>query len=157
MQALKREFCELARRSGWSQAEIARRLDYTRGGINGIVTGRAVPSRALVQHFRLVLAAERSELAEVSSTSYRTASPAVPVFLREVVEELRQIHSVAPKKFAELCRAVAECHSEVVAEGKGGTRAATSGRRKASSGVSSKRPSEGERVLGEIVEKGLDS
>jgi hypothetical protein len=53
---LKSEFLRLAKRSKWTQAEIARQLDLTRGGVHGIVKGDTVPSRALVRLFQFVLA-----------------------------------------------------------------------------------------------------
>jgi len=59
--ALKREFVELFRASGWKMAEVARRLHMTRGGIGGIVTGRTVPSPSTVKLFKLVLATEKPD------------------------------------------------------------------------------------------------
>lgn len=59
MHPLKREFLDLFRASGWSQAEVARRLGMTRGGVNGIVTRETVPSLATVRLFRLVLQNDR--------------------------------------------------------------------------------------------------
>ncbi|HYE29877.1 MAG TPA: helix-turn-helix domain-containing protein [Methylomirabilota bacterium] len=56
---MKREFLDLFRNSGWSQAEAARRLGMTRGGVNGIVTRETVPSLATVKLFRLVLQNDR--------------------------------------------------------------------------------------------------
>jgi transcriptional regulator with XRE-family HTH domain len=55
MHPLKKEFQELFKKSGWSQAETARRLDLTRGGVNGIITGPAVPSKAAIKLFRYEL------------------------------------------------------------------------------------------------------
>src|ERR1041384_3086076 len=54
---LKKEFIQLYERSGWSQAEVARQLELTRGGVNGIITGPTVPSLATVKLFRLILGA----------------------------------------------------------------------------------------------------
>ncbi len=59
MHSLKREFLDLFRSSGWSQAETARRLGMTRGGVNGIVTRETIPSLATVKLFRLVLMNDR--------------------------------------------------------------------------------------------------
>jgi len=53
--ALKRRFVELFHASGWSQAETARRMDMTRGGINGIVTGPTVPSPGTVRFLEMLL------------------------------------------------------------------------------------------------------
>jgi len=52
---LKKQFIELYEQSGWSQAEVARQLELTRGGVNGIITGPTVPSLATVKLFQLVL------------------------------------------------------------------------------------------------------
>ena len=59
MHPLKKEFLNLFEASGWSQAEVARKLEMTRGGINGIVTGETVPSVATVKLFRLILQGEK--------------------------------------------------------------------------------------------------
>ena len=58
MNGLKHKFIELFSSSGWSQAEVARRLEMTRGGVNGIVTGDAVPSPAAVKLFEMILESE---------------------------------------------------------------------------------------------------
>ena len=42
---LKKEFIQLFKLSGWTQAEVARQLELTRGGVNGIITGRTVPKK----------------------------------------------------------------------------------------------------------------
>ena len=57
----KTEFIELFRRTGWTQAELARKLEMTRGGVNGIVTGPTIPSAAALQFLRLTLLAERPQ------------------------------------------------------------------------------------------------
>lgn len=59
---LKRDFIELAKASGWSQAEIARQLELTRGGVNGIITGTKEPSKAMVRLLYLVLMSEKPEI-----------------------------------------------------------------------------------------------
>ena len=58
----KAEFVKLFARSGWSQAEAARHLDLTRGGMHGIIRGDTVPSRGLLKLFRLVLVIEKPEI-----------------------------------------------------------------------------------------------
>lgn len=60
MDPLKSRFIKLWQESGWPQAEAARRLSLTRGGINGIITGPAIPSQSLVSLFELVLEAHRA-------------------------------------------------------------------------------------------------
>lgn len=55
MDPAKKEFIELFNRSGWSQAEAARHLEMTRGGLNGIVSGDTIPSPATMKLFRYIL------------------------------------------------------------------------------------------------------
>lgn len=62
MSTLKRDFIELAKASGWSQAEIARQLELTRGGVNGIITGTKEPSKAMVRLLYLVLMSEKPQI-----------------------------------------------------------------------------------------------
>jgi len=57
----KAEFIALFRRSGWSQAELARKLEMTRGGVNGVITGRTSPSAMALRLFRLILVGECPE------------------------------------------------------------------------------------------------
>src|SRR5258708_7191509 len=58
---LKKEFLELFESSGWTQAEVARQLELTRGGVNGIITGRTVLSNATVKLFKLILLSQQPE------------------------------------------------------------------------------------------------
>lgn len=57
----KREFAALADHTGWTQAELARKLEITRGGINGLVKGPTVPSPALLKLLRMIVAAEKPD------------------------------------------------------------------------------------------------
>lgn len=56
MDPLKKEFIALFELSAWSQAEAARQLHLTRGGVNGIITGKASVSKGLVELLRLKVA-----------------------------------------------------------------------------------------------------
>jgi Helix-turn-helix len=50
----RREFFELFKRSGWTQAETARELGgVSRANINGIITGEQTPGAALLDLFRV--------------------------------------------------------------------------------------------------------
>ena len=84
--AKKAEFIELFRRSGWSQAELARKLEMTRGGVNGYITGPTIPSATALRLFRLTLMGERPE-------ALATASPgeeaALAPWERQVIHALR--------------------------------------------------------------------
>src|SRR6185295_8130042 len=61
MHPLKKEFAQLYEKSGWTQAEVARQLELTRGGVNGIITGPTVPSLATVKLFKLILTPSGAE------------------------------------------------------------------------------------------------
>src|SRR5437764_13403215 len=85
---LKKEFLQLFESSGWTQAEVARQLELTRGGVNGIITGRTVPSHATVKLFKLILLSRQPE---AISAAARPASVqnAEESWLRELMDEMR--------------------------------------------------------------------
>ena len=85
MHPLKKEFIELYRQSGWTQAEAARQLELTRGGVNGIITGPTVPSLATVKLFRLILESPRPK-SEASGGERHSEDWAEPL-----LEELRKL------------------------------------------------------------------
>src|SRR5882762_6848394 len=87
---LKKEFIELFQSSGWTQAEVARQLELTRGGVNGIITGRTVPSQATVKLFKLILLSEKPEAVSAAArpTSLQYAEE---YWLRELIEEMRRV------------------------------------------------------------------
>lgn len=87
---LKQEFLELFQSSGWTQAEVARQLELTRGGVNGIITGRTVPSNATVKLFKLILLSQQPE---AMSAAARPASVqyAEEAWVRELMEEMRRV------------------------------------------------------------------
>ena len=87
---LKQEFLELFESSAWTQAEVARQLELTRGGVNGIITGRTVPSNATVKLFKLILLSQQPE---VISAAARPASVqfAEESWVRELMEEMRRV------------------------------------------------------------------
>jgi len=87
---LKREFINLFKASGWTQAEVARQLELTRGGVNGIITGSTVPSQATLKLFKLILLAEKPEAMKASERSLairRTEK----LWLRELIAEMRRV------------------------------------------------------------------
>jgi hypothetical protein len=55
MNPQKERFIELFKSTGWSQAETARQMDMTRGGVNGIVTGPTLPSSQTVRFMEMML------------------------------------------------------------------------------------------------------
>ncbi len=51
----KSEFLALYQRTGWTQAELARKLELTAGGVSGLVKGETIPSAGLVKLLNLVM------------------------------------------------------------------------------------------------------
>ena len=87
---LKKEFIQLFKVSGWTQAEVARQLELTRGGVNGIITGRTVPSHATVKLFRLILLSEKPEVMSAAARP-ATLQYAEESWLRELLDEMRRV------------------------------------------------------------------
>ena len=80
MDPKKAQFLELWKRTGWTQAELARRLELSRGGINGIITGTTVPSAGLVKLLQLVIFTEKPGLLEAGASELKESmSPYGPV------------------------------------------------------------------------------
>jgi transcriptional regulator with XRE-family HTH domain len=98
---LKREFISLFKASGWTQAEVARQLELTRGGVNGIITGSTVPSQATLKLFKLILLAEKPKAMNTgTSLAIRRTEK---LWLRELIAEMRR---VAPPHRARLVLAL---------------------------------------------------
>lgn len=85
---------------------MARRLSLTRGGVNGIITGDAVPSPTLMELLRLVVArshpevAERFNLYEEDPTDYtpdkiRDGPGPVPEWMMPVMTALGQVNEAS--------------------------------------------------------------
>jgi transcriptional regulator with XRE-family HTH domain len=62
MHPLKKEFIEMFEASGWSQADIARKLELTPGGVSSIIKGDHIPSMTTVKLFRLILLGEKPDV-----------------------------------------------------------------------------------------------
>jgi transcriptional regulator with XRE-family HTH domain len=105
MNPLKQEFIRLFRESGWKQAEIARQLEMTRGGVNGIITGKTVPSHATLKLFQLLLLAKKPEVmaAHKSDRKVKEALPRREEWAEDLLEALRQ---VTPRHRADLLDAL---------------------------------------------------
>jgi transcriptional regulator with XRE-family HTH domain len=86
---LKLEFLQLFKASGWTQAEVARQLELTRGGVNGIITGRTVPSHATLKLFKLILLAEKPEAIRAARPA--SVQQAEESWLRELLEQVRRV------------------------------------------------------------------
>jgi transcriptional regulator with XRE-family HTH domain len=99
----KREFIELFESSGWNQAELARRLDQTRGGINGIITGATVPSATLLNYFKLIVAGEGKQL-----PGKLVDEPSADPWSGNLLNELRALPEPSRSKMARLFSQIAE-------------------------------------------------
>ena len=113
MHPLKKQFIELYEKSGWSQAEVARQLELTRGGVNGIITGPTVPSLATVKLFQLILGS-RQRIGQGGEVTKRAESWAEPL--------LAELREVEPGKRAPLVAALCEVVRMSKTTGQGGAR-----------------------------------
>lgn len=104
--ALKRRFIELFHASGWSQAETARRMDMTRGGINGIVTGPTVPSPGTVRFLEMLLLEAGAPVPGRLGAARRA-----PV--AELAAMLEAIHARNARKFGSAKRVIESLYREV--------------------------------------------
>jgi len=73
----KREFLTLAKQTGWSQAELARKLEVTPGGMSGLIKGGTIPSAGLLKLLRLVVFTEQPGVLE-SAAGRAAALPPEP-------------------------------------------------------------------------------
>ena len=103
---LKKEFIQLFKISSWTQAEVARQLELTRGGVNGIITGRTVPSHATVKLFRLILLSEKPEVMSAAARP-ATLQYAEESWLRELLDEMRRVAPAHRQRLVSALRAVA--------------------------------------------------
>ena len=103
---LKKEFIQLFKLSGWTQAEVARQLELTRGGVNGIITGRTVPSHATVKLFRLILMSEKPEVMSAAARP-ATLQYAEESWLRELLVEMRRVAPAHRQRLISALKSVA--------------------------------------------------
>jgi DNA-binding XRE family transcriptional regulator len=104
---LKKEFIEYYKKSGWTQAEAARQLELTRGGVNGIITGPTVPSLATVKLFKLLLESQ----AEPGSRSKET-SPQKEDWAESLVQELRKLDEPSRLRLVPAIREMVKAFAE---------------------------------------------
>jgi len=95
----KREFLALTKQTGWSQAELARRLELTPGGVSGLVKGGTVPSAGLVKLLRLVISSDLPGTKQPAARSFATVSEAREPGLDKLLESLARL---APRERGEL-------------------------------------------------------
>ena len=121
MHPRKLEFIELFEKSGWNQAETARELDMTRGGLNGIITGPTVPSAALLKFFKMVLAASGRVSTSSDSVNSNLWSCDLVNELRglpehqrdKLITAFRQIAKVIPAQAVSKLKPVALLHDAI--------------------------------------------
>jgi transcriptional regulator with XRE-family HTH domain len=89
----KERFIELFHASGWSQAEVARRINKTRGGINGIVTGNTKPSPSAVKLLKHEMVAA-GKLIPAEDSAFELRKPAESAWRKEP-----HAYSVDPGEF----------------------------------------------------------
>jgi DNA-binding XRE family transcriptional regulator len=104
---LKKEFIEYYKRSGWTQAEAARQLELTRGGVNGIITGPTVPSLATVKLFKLLL-----ESQTVPSHKTKESPPAKEDWAQELLDELRKLDEPARARLVPAIRELLRIYAD---------------------------------------------
>src|SRR5258706_6867330 len=103
---LKKELIELFQSCRWTQAEVARQLELTRGGVNGIVTGRTVPSQATVKLFKLILLSEKPEAVSAAAKP-ASLQYAEEYWVRELTEEMRRVAPAHRSRLVSALKAVA--------------------------------------------------
>ncbi len=81
MDSAKRDFIQLFNDSGWTQAEAARHLEMTRGGLNGIIKGETVPHPSTLKLFRYILDERKREGGEVLKVPHH--GDANPIEIRD--------------------------------------------------------------------------
>jgi transcriptional regulator with XRE-family HTH domain len=117
VEELKKRFIELYEASGWSQAEIARRMDMTRGGINGIITGPTNPTAGTVKYLELILleagksipskeleSTARAHIAEIEKGNSESAALAL---------KLNDLHRLSKDKFLAAKTLIESMHYQI--------------------------------------------
>jgi hypothetical protein len=107
---LKREFIDLARRSGWHDAEIARQLELTRGGVHGLLKGDTVPSRSILKLFQMVLLREKPELM-TSRAGEQSLAEAPDPAIHAIMAELEELKESNPERFQTVREVITVYHT----------------------------------------------
>jgi transcriptional regulator with XRE-family HTH domain len=91
-----KRFVELMETVGWTQAETARRLHMSSGGVNQIVKGTVRPSP---QTLALLVRVVADEKPDVLAPAREGAAGSDPPELREKFDQLRDLHENDPAAF----------------------------------------------------------
>lgn len=104
MNKLTEEFKDLFKTSGWTQAEAARHLEMTRGGLNGILNGRSNPSPSTLKLLRILVRQQDEEFASDSSNQSQEdqvkEGPTLSGWEDHLLSELRRIPEAHARRFA---------------------------------------------------------
>jgi transcriptional regulator with XRE-family HTH domain len=117
LKTLKQRFIELYNASGWKQAELARRMDKTRGGINGIITGDTSPDPSSVKMLEMLMLqagktipgkdlAETAKLHVAEIEARNNEADVLKLKLSEIQER-------APEKFKAAKTMIESLHSQI--------------------------------------------
>jgi transcriptional regulator with XRE-family HTH domain len=110
LKTLKQRFIELYVASGWSQAELARRMDKTRGGINGIITGETSPDPSSVKFLEtLLLQAGKAIPARDHEQEIESRQSEVD----ELRGKLSEIQQKSPENFRAAKQLIDALHSQI--------------------------------------------
>lgn len=94
MDPLKKEFVDLLKAVGWTQAEAARQLAMTSGAVNQIVNPNSPvrPSGTTLRLFKLMVASARPEAINSRTLELKETAPPPPTEAeRKLVEALRAL------------------------------------------------------------------
>ena len=89
----KLEFLALYERTGWTQAELARKLELTAGGVSGLVKGETIPSAGLVKLLNLVMLHESPKPSAPASRRPPAAGRGVDRALDRALVVLAQVRT----------------------------------------------------------------
>lgn len=111
---LKQRFKELYEASGWSQAEMARHLEMTRAGVNGIVTGEVNPSAGTVKMLEMILLQagklipprDMGETAKAHVDEIEAKSGEID----SLVDKIMDLREASPEKFNSVKHVVESMH-----------------------------------------------
>lgn len=116
---LKKEFIDLFKRSGWSQAEAARQLEVERATINGIVTGPKDPSETLFKLMRILVDTAKDSEGRSPDVTYPVREEKVAGGDDPEVEQttrlIREIHRNNPADFKVLKQVIITYHNKMPA------------------------------------------
>ncbi len=88
MQTKAQQFARLIAAAGWSQAEVARRLQITAGAVSQICSGKTQPRASTLNLLKLLLAREKPEALALQE---RAGMDELEAWESDLLEELRKL------------------------------------------------------------------